>query len=480
MINKILDFLGVPDLILNGEKLAGLASLMTRYFAPGRLALQVKTGDGAVYADDGFKQFFPGVVDKGGIENVWADLTEHPAHDYAESPDWIFVKFIDGEPNIDGEHVIPRDKMAVILNWPENKDNWPQGKLFYFDKFTLSRAEDYGALRGAEVLWLMDATEDLRMKREQRRSEVAARAILDALFNAGAYRPPNFAFRSLPKNGSRRLGGDFFYLRRFPEADNGALERICLFVGDCTGHGVGGALLAATAGSILQRLFRASRTWHLAPNPALRVIEYLDRELKTTLTDAAAPGADGSSSPRRAYAAPGAVDGCCIVFDYTRETGNTAVFAAGGNIPVWLTRQGAGPSREQAVVKILGYDPTGWVKNLGPKSLNNIDTEYQQFTSLESSALRICIVSDGYYLQRNAPRENEDSQPLGVDSIPVVFYQARDCAAEEAAQSLLDHWTDFKQGQEQDDDLLLTVLDVPQSQPSVSKPGARHVGDDEQ
>lgn len=449
------------------------ASFITRHFAPGRLALQVRTTDGRIIVDDGFRAFFPEAAAVGGIEAVWQDLKERPEHDYSESKDWIFVEFEDSLQNIDGAHLIKRETLSdQNIKSRSGNRKVEYGRLFYYKSFDLADSTDSGPFRGATVQWFLDATEDLFAKREQRRSEVAARAIMDSLFAAGAYKPDGFAAISRPKNGEQRVGGDFFYLRRFPEDDRKPLERLCLFIGDSTGHGVGGALLSAMAGSILQRFFRSSRAWHLEPNPALRVIEYLDKEIFEALTSAAEQPADREVAPRR-YTAPGAVEGCAIVIDYgykesdrKEEPGKPMVFAAGGNIAAWMRGADSSEGKADQFQQIFKFHKGRTEKSIGYKPGQKV---YQNYSSKFDRDIRIFVATDGLYNQGGDPVENEDNNLFGVDRIPSLLYQPGGSSAEGAAQQMLDHWICFKGQQQQEDDLLIVVLDVPKPGSGMSE-----------
>ena len=459
----------LKSLVLKPRIVGELASRLTAHIAPGRLALQISPVAGDLIVDVGFRGFFPGVGEGGGLTAVWQTLAEKPEYDYAESRNHIFVRFKDGHPNLDGEYILNPGRRSEAEGGEQDAPPPRQGRIFYFGEFTIAESGDYGFLSGARVLWLLDATEDLRLKRQQRRSEVAARAILDRLYSAGAFRPREFSFKDLPKNGESRVGGDFYYLRRFPEDERQPLERVCLVVGDCTGHGVGGALLSTMAGMILQGFFRGSRNWHTTENPALHIVRHLHQELKSALTEAAGE-ADRS---RRAYATPGAMDGCVIVVDYKREPGKACIFAAGGNVPVWLVRKTDGLSSSAAVSTVLAFDPEGPPKSIGVSdNLSQGSSEeapargergYYDFIGTERTDLRIVVATDGFHLQHD--RRNRQ---LGVACVPGELYKTRAESSAQVVKDLLGFWSDFKGDCPQEDDLLLVVLDLSQPRAIMS------------
>ena len=78
-LNGIANPVGNQLSLLSGDELEKLLTSVGEGLGD-RLAIQVKLADGKVLVNNQFKRYFPGIVERGGIDQVWSSLSPQEKH----------------------------------------------------------------------------------------------------------------------------------------------------------------------------------------------------------------------------------------------------------------------------------------------------------------------------------------------------------------------------------------------------------------
>lgn len=421
------------------------------------LAIQALASDGAVlFADERFRHLLPGVAESpGGITSAWSKIDgPRPEDAYSDGPKgWTFVRFTNTPGRLAGDHFIDAARLAEIAGRDVDLD----GQYFYCGEVEVP---DWG-----RIIWLFEATEDIRIKRDRHRNEVAGKAVLDTIFAMPSEtKPKSFAHRSMPKDGV--IGGDFVLAQSFPDAT--APKRACIVIGDGAGHGVEAGLQAAQIGTTLRRLFspqeieRKNSWWH-AKQPAEALLDALDAELTASTRQALA---EVGEKPATRIGRLGALDACVIVVDYDDDR----IFVAGTNIPVWMVKINKKAPPE--VKRVVGYDSERAGKHVGVLSLDgdegldddgrdgpySVDVFKRKLP--EKRKLRFVVATDGFVAQRAPGATNAEREPYGSARVERMIMNTNREARIVALDAMASDWLRYRNGADQDDDALLAIVDI--------------------
>ena len=308
---------------------------------------------------------------------------------------------------------------------------------------------------GEQVIWLFLATEDIRIKRDRNRNEIAGKAVLDSIFFVPEdQRPRHFAFRSLPRDGV--IGGDFVWAQSFPDNDDPKLE--CVVLGDGVGHGVEAALQAVQAGVSLRRLMSEDaigqkHSWRHQENPAKALLQALGEDFAA----ASRRAADSVARRRASVATAGALDACALVLDH--KAGK--IFVAGTNMPVWMMplRKRNEPDPEQ----IVKFDSGIGVKHIGlvvDMRGDAVSPESFQRGLPQKRRLRFILSTDGLVEQRSKKTVDKGSFQFSSSAIESAAKRKSRDSVDDTLDAIIDDWQTHRNGAEQDDDALIAAIDV--------------------
>ena len=404
-----------------------------------RLAIQVKLVDGKMLTNRQFKKDFPWIVEQGNIEQEWSNLSPQEKHisAYGETGYYEFVSF---DPNkfdaIQSEYIIH-------IKTDSEKLERNKGKLYYYGKYEFP---------SFVVICLFRATEDISRKRERRRNEIAARAVLDSVLRTKDPEScPTVNIWSQPCESE--IGGDFYVARYF--LYNGQLKRQVLFVGDCSGHGMSGGLLSVLAGSILIRyLNQGVETVFSHKNPAEALIEFLSNEMR-----AARPGVpfEEPNAANGQRFSPG-IDGCAIVVDYTKGASGRRVYYACGNSFLWqITKACDGQAIDGTKIEELGNADPSTIRNF--KSIGvtpDITSKHADSFPLTES-VRLVTVTDGVLNQRSI---QPTTPQFGLAQMEDLLKKTAKISSQDALNVIQEAWITHRGTAEQEDDALVAIFDI--------------------
>lgn len=435
---------------LFGAQLEKIISGLTEQIPGHCFAFQVLAADGKpLFADAQFRRLLPGAVDvHGGLTAIWQELHgPRPEDAYSDGPKgWTFVKFTNDPGRLTGDYFIDEETLKVIAG----SDFDYEGQYFYTGELKLPNGE--------QVIWLFLATEDIRIKRDRNRNEIAGKAVLDTIFFVPEdQRPRHFAYRSLPRDGV--IGGDFIWAQSFPDNKDPKLE--CVVLGDGAGHGVEAALQAVQAGVSLRRLMSEEAmgqksSWRYQDNPAKTLLQALDEDF----TASSRRATDSLLKERSTMTSAGGLDACALILDH--KAGK--IFIASTNMPVWMLASKR-KKEETDLEQVASFDSRKGGKHMGfvlDMHSNSVVTDEFERDIPDRKRLRFFLSTDGLIEQRSAKTAEGGGVQFGITSVENILKKKARDNQNATLDSVIKGWENHRHGFDQDDDVLIVVLDVNQ------------------
>ncbi len=251
----------------------------------------------------------------------------------------------------------------------------------------------------------------LREHEKMQSSLEIARAIQQRLLPKEAPHSDNFDLAGLCKY-SDETGGDYYDFISFDEIEPG---KISVILGDVTGHGIGAALLMASARSMLRNNIR-----HYAYDLS-RILQEFNNEL-----------VQDTDSDKFITLFYGLLD----------DKKRTISWALGGHDPAIWYQSESGESRELKSNGVpLGFVPDMTFDQEGPADLKQGDI--------------IVIGTDGIW-----EAENVNEEMFGKDRMMDVVKSNKDKTSIEICQAVVDAVLEYTVPQPQDDDITIVIIKV--------------------
>lgn len=226
------------------------------------------------------------------------------------------------------------------------------------------------------VRWFLNLSDDWQRERQLRQGLHIGNALLEAVFRTK--RDEQIAGFRVISHPRDTVGGDFAIARRSPDGRYG-----CVVVGDCSGHGIPGAILASLCGVVIDQFFDG---WHQNFDPvhhSKSVVDFLNRRLYTVLHEGriVAPSM-GRSMPDPLQGFHG-LDGGVVVFEVLGADCKLSICC--GNFTAWV--------RTHDKVQVVGRMDTvreGKSIGLDPESV------YEEVTlTVPTSSSSFFLATDG-------------------------------------------------------------------------------------
>jgi serine phosphatase RsbU (regulator of sigma subunit) len=214
------------------------------------------------------------------------------------------------------------------------------------------------------------------------------------------------------------VSGDFYFFSNKYAYD---LKRIIIAAADCTGHGVPGAFMSMIGSEKLKDAVDLSSQ----PGP---IIEQLNIGLKTALRQSGETGTrDGMD-----------ISVLCLPVNYN-ENEKIKIAFAGANRPLWAIKNGAKEMLEYRATKhaVGGHTPDN-------QEFVNNELEFEKNDTLY-------IFSDGYADQFGGSKAKKMMTKRFKDILLLI----KDKTMNDQKQYLLEHFEEWKGGNEQVDDILV-------------------------
>jgi len=251
----------------------------------------------------------------------------------------------------------------------------------------------------------------LREHEKMQQSLEIARVIQQRLLPKKAPQSENFDLAGLCKY-SDETGGDYYDFIAFDEIEPG---KISVILGDVTGHGIGAALLMASARSMLRNNIR-----HYAYDLS-RILAEFNNELV------------GDTDPDKFIT---------LFYGLLDDKNKKITWATGGHDPAfWLQAKTDKIKYLESDGVPLGFVPDMVFEQAGPASLNPGDV--------------IVIGTDGIW-----EAENEKEEMFGKERLVNVIRENQYKSAAEICQTVVDEVRAYCQPLAQDDDITIIVIKV--------------------
>jgi sigma-B regulation protein RsbU (phosphoserine phosphatase) len=251
----------------------------------------------------------------------------------------------------------------------------------------------------------------LREHEKMQHSLEIARAIQQRLLPKEAPHTKNFDLAGLCKY-SDETGGDYFDFVSFDVIETG---KISVILGDVTGHGIGAALLMASARSMLRNNIR-----HYACDLS-RIMAEFNNELVA------------DTDPDKFIT---------LFYGLIDDVKKTVTWATGGHDPAIWYQAGTGKTVELKSEGVpLGFVPDMIYEQAGPVKLNSGDM--------------IVIGTDGIW-----EAENKQEEMFGKERMMEVIKQNQKKSAAEICQAIVDAVISFCEPLAQADDITIVIIKV--------------------
>jgi len=251
----------------------------------------------------------------------------------------------------------------------------------------------------------------LREHEKMQNSLEVARAIQQRLLPKEAPHAKNFDLAGLCKY-SDETGGDYYDFVSFDEIEPG---KISVILGDVTGHGIGAALLMASARSMLRNNIR-----HYAYDLS-RILQEFNNELVQ------------DTDPDKFIT---------LFYGLLDDKKKTISWALGGHDPaIWFQNE-SGETKELSSAGVpLGFVPDMTFDQEGPADLKSGDI--------------IVVGTDGIW-----EAENADEEMFGKERMVEVIRKNIEKTSIEICQAVVDAVLEYTTPQPQDDDITILVVKV--------------------
>ncbi len=251
----------------------------------------------------------------------------------------------------------------------------------------------------------------LREHEKMQSSLEVARAIQQRLLPKEAPHSENFDLAGLCKY-SDETGGDYYDFVSFDEIEPG---KISIILGDVTGHGIGAALLMASARSMLRNNIR-----HYAYDLSRIMREFNNELVQDTDTDKF----------------------ITLFYGLLDDKKKTISWTLGGHDPaIWYQKEKGETQELKSIGVPLGFVPDMDFDQEGPVDLNTGDI--------------IVLGTDGIW-----EAENSSEEMFGKDRMMDVIKKNIDKTSKEICQSVVDAVLEYTAPQPQDDDITILVVKV--------------------